>query len=80
MNFHVITVLRTVTFAALILSFASQKEGCSHLNHFLTQRNSKCFTAERTFFLHIFSCRNIMIELVFQRVDRSKFLLRAQEF
>ena len=24
------------------------------MNHFLTQRNSECFTAERTFFLHIF--------------------------
>ena len=22
--------------------------GLQHLNHFLTQRNSKCFTAERT--------------------------------
>ena len=28
------------------LKFCFAKEGCSHLNHFLTQRNSKCFTAE----------------------------------
>ena len=27
-------------------SFASQKESCSHLNHFLTHQNSKCSGAE----------------------------------
>lgn len=35
-----------VTFAALMNSFASQKESCSHLNHFLTHQNSKCSGAE----------------------------------
>lgn len=34
-----------VTFAALMNSFASQKESCSHLNHFLTHQNSKCSAA-----------------------------------
>ena len=34
-----------VTFAALMNSFASQKESCSHLNHFLTHQNSKCSDA-----------------------------------
>ena len=80
MNFHVVTVLRTVTFAALILSFASQKESCSHLNHFLRSETASVSLLSELFFYIFFPCRNIMVELVFQRVDRSKFLLRAQEF
>ena len=40
--------LRTVTFASLMQNFASQKEGCSHLNHFHTHLNNKCLDAERT--------------------------------
>ena len=30
------------------LKFCFAKEGCSHLNHVLTQRNSRCFTADWT--------------------------------
>ena len=34
-----------VTIRRLILSFCLAKGVCSLLNHFLTQQNSKCFTA-----------------------------------
>ena len=45
--------------------FASQKESCSRLNHFLTQRNSNCFTAERTViasFIHYKSPSSLLQE------------------
>ena len=52
--------LGTVTFAALIENFASQKEGCSHLNHFLTQQNSKCSTAEQSVVsIFLFRCATV---------------------
>ena len=51
--------------------FCFAKEACKCPNHFLTQRNSECFTAERTFFLHIF--------FLPQHHDRAGFLARRSK-